>query len=86
MNGYGVDVDIKGSDGVRKYFTIYVCEKEINVEILNTKSNSKLIGISIHNNEYGESQFIKLPLGVAEDFVRYLIGILEEARKDENVY
>ena len=80
MNSYGVDVDIKGLDGVRKYFTIYVCEKEINVEILNTKSNSKLIGISIHNNEYGESQFIKLPLAAAEDFICYFTGILKESR------
>ncbi|STO61164.1 Uncharacterised protein [Gallibacterium anatis] len=31
---YAIDDNIKG---VRQYFTIYVCEKEINVEILNTK-------------------------------------------------
>lgn len=77
MNGYGVDVDIKGT---RKYFTIYVGEKEINVEILNTESNSKLIGISIHNNEYGERQFIKLPLEAAEDFIYYLTGMLKESK------
>lgn len=74
---YAIDDNIKG---VRQYFTIYVCEKEIDVEILNTKSNSKLIGISIHNNEYGESQFIKLPLEAAEDFIYYFTGILKESK------
>lgn len=76
MNGYGVDVNIE----VRQYFTIYVCEKEINVEILNDETNSKLVGISIHNNEYGESQFIKLPLKAAEDFIYYFTGILKESK------
>lgn len=83
MNGYGVDVDIKGLGEVRQYFTIYVCEKQIDVEILNDETNSKLsklVGISIHNNEYGESQFIKLPLEAAEDFIYYFTGILKESK------
>ncbi|WKS98356.1 hypothetical protein [Gallibacterium anatis] len=80
MNGYRVDVDIKGLGGVREYYTIYVCGKQIDVEILNDETNSKLVGISIHNNEYGESQFIKLPLEAAEDFIYYFTGILKEIK------